>query len=156
MVKDCRGVSVHLVGFFLVLEEFGGGDCEVPEGRARVASNSKEDLTNTEQALEADVLNDNIRNSGVVEEEFVKRGDTSVLDGLRKMTDDQLGDGGVISEGIFDINQEFIDIEPWWQCRAAGFFDQMNLGRLGVVLMETSEEAVDVVHGGGAYDGIHC
>lgn len=72
----------------------------------------RKDLTKAKQALEPDVLNDNIRNGGVVHEEVVERADSFVLDGLRKMTDDELGDDGVVLEDISDAFQEFIDIDP--------------------------------------------
>lgn len=103
---------MHLVGFCLVLEELGGCDTEVPDGRVWVTGDCKEDLTKAKQTLEPDVLNDNIRNGGVVEEQVVKRADSFVLDGLRKMTDDELGDDGVVLEDISNAFQEFIDIDP--------------------------------------------
>ena len=112
MVEDCRAVTVRLVVFCLVLEELGGGDGEVTDGRVWVASDRREDLTKTEQTLELDVFNDNIRNGGVVEEEVVKRVNSSVLDGLRKIADDELGGARVVPEGILDTFQEFIGIEP--------------------------------------------
>ena len=78
---------MHNIIFFLVLDEIGGRDGEVLDGRVGIASNAAEDLAESDQSLKLDVFDEYIRNVGVVKEDAIECQGSSVVNCMGKILD---------------------------------------------------------------------